>query len=102
MILNLCLVLYISCENFTLFMLMILRLIKTCKGPIKILKGPLILVHMCLNGIFAVVHLSAYPHLDLVNHCPIKTEHTGTLTSTISTIVCDKYRTYIDMYKLAF
>ena len=46
MILTLCLALYISYPNFTLFMLMILRLIKTCKGPIKISKGPLILGYM--------------------------------------------------------
>ena len=46
MILTLCLALYISYPNFTLFMLMILRLIKTCKGSIKISKGPLILGYM--------------------------------------------------------
>ena len=46
MILTLCLALYISYPNFTLFMLMIRRLIKTCKGPIKISKGPLILGYM--------------------------------------------------------
>ena len=46
MILTLCLAPYISYPNFTLFMLMILRLINTCKGPIKISKGPLILGYM--------------------------------------------------------
>ena len=45
MILTLCLALYISYPNFTLFMPMILRLIKTCKGPIKT-SGPLILGYM--------------------------------------------------------
>ena len=46
MILTLCLALYISYPNFTQFMLMILRIIKTCKRPIKISKGPLILGYM--------------------------------------------------------
>ena len=46
MILPLCLALYISYPNFTLFMPMILRLIKTSKGAIKISKGPLILGYM--------------------------------------------------------
>ena len=45
-ILTLGLALYISYLNFALFMLMILRLIKTCKGPIKISKNPLILGYM--------------------------------------------------------
>ena len=46
MILTLCLTLYISYPNYMLFMLMIIRLIKTCKGPIKISKGPIILGYM--------------------------------------------------------
>ena len=46
MILTLCLALYISYPNFTLFMLMILRLIKTCEGPINVSQGPLILGYM--------------------------------------------------------
>ena len=65
MILTLCLALYITYPNFTLFMPMILRLIKTCKGPIQISKGPLILgymhVCMCLNGICAVVPFKCIP-----------------------------------------
>ena len=52
MILTLCLSLYISYPNFTLFMLLILRLIKTCKGPIKIPKGPLKLVVWYMNAKF--------------------------------------------------
>ena len=51
MILTLCLALYISYPNFTLFMLMIFRFIKTCKGPIKISKGPLILVDFELKKV---------------------------------------------------
>ena len=50
MILTLCLSLYISYPNFTLFMLLILRLIKTCKGPIKIPKGLLKLVVRYMNA----------------------------------------------------
>ena len=46
MILTLCFALYLSSPKFTLFMLMIRRLIKTCKGPIKISKDPLLLGHM--------------------------------------------------------
>ena len=46
MILTLCLALYISYPNFKLFMLMILWLIITCKGTIKISKAPLILGYM--------------------------------------------------------
>ena len=45
-ILTLGLALNISYPNSTLLMLMILRLVKTCKGPIKFSKGPLILGYM--------------------------------------------------------
>ena len=41
MILAICLALFISYPNFKLFMLTILRLIKTCEGPIKNLEGPI-------------------------------------------------------------
>ena len=52
MILTLCLALYIIYPNFTLFMLMILRLIKTCKWPIKISKAhSYLVIYVCMNGI---------------------------------------------------
>ena len=57
--------LYISYPNIRYF-----RLIKTCKGPIKISKGPLILGSMHVFGIFAVVPFKTRPSFGLALSLP--------------------------------
>ena len=97
--------LYIRYPYFTLFMLSILRLIKTCKGPIKILKGPLIvgyIVCMCLNVIFAVVPFKCISSFGPGFSLPY--EDQSYTNTDLNYFICDKYCTYMCMYmyKLAF